>query len=90
MLHQVGNLFELNVKLRCQKVNQNPLGHVYIDFREVRKSRKFFILLEIVMEEFVRYEVRDGMSDVKGSIRSFTQKLTQYNICSWVGEGADI
>jgi len=30
----------------------------------------------------VRYEVRDEMSSVKGSIRSFTQKLVQYNICS--------
>jgi len=26
MLHQVGGLFELNVKLRCQKVNLAPMG----------------------------------------------------------------
>jgi len=25
LLHQVGDLFELNVKLRCQKVNQSSL-----------------------------------------------------------------
>jgi hypothetical protein len=42
------------------------------------------------MEEFVRYEARDDMSDVKDSIRSFTQKLAQYNICSWVVEAVDI
>jgi len=30
------------------------------------------------------------MSYVKGSIRSFTQQLVQYNICSSVGEADDI
>jgi hypothetical protein len=27
MLHQVGDLFELNVKLRCQKVNDIKKGY---------------------------------------------------------------
>jgi len=27
LLHQVGDLFELNVKLRCQKVKQNRAGY---------------------------------------------------------------
>jgi hypothetical protein len=31
MLHQVGDLFELNVKLRCQKVNENPLSLTMAD-----------------------------------------------------------
>ena len=29
MLHQVGDLFELNVKLRCQTVKLGYLVHIY-------------------------------------------------------------
>ena len=63
---------------------------MYIDIREVSRRQKSLFLLETVMEEFVRYGGRDEMSYVKGSMRSFTQKLGQYNICSSVGEAADI
>ena len=67
---------------------------MYIDFREARRRKtipfSFFFLLEIVMEESVRYEVRDETSYVTGCIGSFTQQLVQYNICSSVGEATDI
>jgi hypothetical protein len=62
---------------------------VYI-FQRSQKEGKNPFLLEIVIQEFVRKEGMDEMAYVKGSIRSFAQKLVQYNICSTVGVAADI
>ena len=48
MLHQVGDLFELNVKLRCQKVNtflkivaDGPSTHIVADMYILETSGKF-------------------------------------------------
>jgi len=43
-LHQVGDLFELNAKLRCQKVNY-----------WIRKNRSLYVLLECTEEDHELY-----------------------------------
>jgi hypothetical protein len=41
-MHQVGNLFELNVKLRCQNVNaERPLSHYKLTGEELYRSSLF-------------------------------------------------
>jgi len=55
-LHQVGDLFELNVKLRCQKVNQTDIhsaGQTIAliwnpEFQQVNIRARHCSLLEVV------------------------------------------
>ena len=51
LLHQVDDLFELNVKLRCQKVNKNCDKHfsLSISYPYFKKSDFFTLLLIDVM-----------------------------------------
>jgi hypothetical protein len=76
-------------RLRSSYLNEILWTRLY-RFQRSQRGGKNPFLLEIVMEEFVRNEGRAEMAYVKGSIRSFKQKVVQYNICCSAGEAADI
>jgi hypothetical protein len=44
LLHQVGDLFELNVKLRCQKVKHRKPSNVRNMAEKAEKVEKQFVL----------------------------------------------
>jgi len=57
-LHQAGDLFELNVKLRCQKLNETGIFSLQIS-KNIKKSN--FVKIRSVGAEF---HVTDGQTDM--------------------------
>ena len=77
MLHQVGDLFELNVKLRCQKVKSQKSGHVLENFRTAFSPSTSVPVINAAFLNITLFSLLGLHQSLSSSI--FTAVITPYN-----------